>query len=598
MGLTVARMLTMAAYLLAPALPASASAALLQQGLPLSSGDPGVEMGHSAALSDDGNTALLGGPTNGHAWIFTRTGATWTRQVDLTPDPNRPRYSEYGTDVALSADGTIAVVGSPAEDAFGGTTMNGPGGPGAAFVFTRAADGGWTLQSKIGSGAQCCGGPHFGAAVAISGDGATIAVGAPYQANSGAAYIYRRDGSAWTQTEMFMLGNAYGTAGHIGDGIGGDAALNGDGTVAMVGSNHGAYVLARNPDGSWTQQPGTPKPADPSGAYADVFGSPVELSTDGRSALVGGYGGPRWFTRPDPTSDAWTQLGPQLTPFGPAPGPLGPVALSRDGTTALAGALGSKNEDQGTGWTFTRTPEGYTNGTRLAASDDTIFVGESVALSGDGTTALLGGRQSKAFAFAHIPTVATISPAVGSVLGGTRVVVTGDDLTGATGVRFGDVAAAGFHVDGPNRLSAVAPAGGPGRVDVTVTGPMGTSPIADADRYTYVWAAVKVAAGAATIGRRGPALRLSCTAADCAGAVQLVSIVPTRAGTHHVTVVAGTTYRLAVGASATVRLRMTGAGRRLISRAHGRVLHLTARATVAGGWPAAQRISVRPARPA
>ena len=70
-------------------------------------------------------------------------------------------------------------------------------------------------------------------------------------------------------------------------------------------------------------------------------------------------------------------------------------------------------------------------------------------------------------------------------MGGTSVTITGTNLTGATAVRFGLGNATGFTVDSDTQITATAPAGSPGTVDVTVATPGGTSARSPADRYTY-----------------------------------------------------------------------------------------------------------------
>src|SRR5205807_1176960 len=80
------------------------------------------------------------------------------------------------------------------------------------------------------------------------------------------------------------------------------------------------------------------------------------------------------------------------------------------------------------------------------------------------------------------PAVAGVSPNSGPAGGGTSVVITGTTFTGATGVSFGGVAAAGFAVNNAGQITAVSPAGS-GQVDITVTTPAATS---GADQFTFV----------------------------------------------------------------------------------------------------------------
>jgi len=83
------------------------------------------------------------------------------------------------------------------------------------------------------------------------------------------------------------------------------------------------------------------------------------------------------------------------------------------------------------------------------------------------------------------PTVTSVSPNTGPTTGGTVVTITGTGLTGATAVRFGTANAASFSVSSATSITATAPAGAQGAVDVTVTTPGGTSAATGADTFTY-----------------------------------------------------------------------------------------------------------------
>ena len=69
------------------------------------------------ALSADGNTALIGGPSDsgdvGAAWVFTRSGSTWTQQGPKLTGERRDRRAVFGSSVALSSDGNTALIVGP-----------------------------------------------------------------------------------------------------------------------------------------------------------------------------------------------------------------------------------------------------------------------------------------------------------------------------------------------------------------------------------------------------------------------------------------------------------------------------------------------------
>ncbi len=84
-----------------------------------------------------------------------------------------------------------------------------------------------------------------------------------------------------------------------------------------------------------------------------------------------------------------------------------------------------------------------------------------------------------------LPTVTSVSPNAGPASGGTTVTIKGAEFTGATAVRFGASEATSFTVESSSQVTATAPPGAAGTVDVTVVTPAGTSLATAADRYTY-----------------------------------------------------------------------------------------------------------------
>ncbi len=100
-----------------------------------------------------------------------------------------------------------------------------------------------------------------------------------------------------------------------------------------------------------------------------------------------------------------------------------------------------------------------------------------------GTSAV---SQSDQFTFqSPAPVVSSLSASTGSTDGGTSVTIFGSNLSGATGVSFGGVAAASFTIGGSGSIVAIAPAHTAGQVDVTVTTPGGTSAVSPSDQFTF-----------------------------------------------------------------------------------------------------------------
>jgi hypothetical protein len=200
--------------------------------LPLGTGAVGTaSQGISVALSADGNTAIVGGPDDnsnaGAAWVFTRSGGTWTQQGSKLFGSGSAGTAEQGYSVALSADGNTAIVGGAADNSLAG----------AVWVFTRSGGAVWTQQGPklVGSGAA--GSMVFqGYSVALSADGNTAVMGGPGDnSNAGAAWVFTRSsGGVWNQQGSKLFGG--GAVGAAAQGI--SVALSADGATAIVGGPH------------------------------------------------------------------------------------------------------------------------------------------------------------------------------------------------------------------------------------------------------------------------------------------------------------------------------------------------------------------------
>ena len=127
--------------------------------------------------------------TAGAAWVFRRSGGTWTQEGPKLTPSGAVGQSQFGWSVALSWDGSTAVIGAPADDGFAG----------AAYVFARSGSTWTQLGSKLTATGES-GQGSFGESVALSGDGATALIGANGDHGSvGAAWVFARSGRTWTQ---------------------------------------------------------------------------------------------------------------------------------------------------------------------------------------------------------------------------------------------------------------------------------------------------------------------------------------------------------------------------------------------------------------
>ncbi|MGE5156462.1 MAG: hypothetical protein ACM3JP_03080, partial [Betaproteobacteria bacterium] len=370
-----------------------AAAQFAQQGGKLVGTDAvgGAIQAYSVAISADGNTAIIGGPSDssdgGAAWVFVRNGGVWSQQSGKLVGVGAVGAAYQGFSVAISADGNTALIGAPWDNSL----------TGAAWVFTRSG-GVWSQQGGKLVGTGAVGPAYQGTSVAISGDGNIAFLGGPYDDNiRGAAWLFTRTAGVWAQQGGKLVGT-----GAIGPAYQGLAvAISGDGKTAIVGGYGdnsfvgAAWIFARS-GGVWSQQGS--KLVGTGAAGYPLQASAVAISADGNTALVGGWGdssrvGATWvFTR---TGVTWSQQGNKLT-GGDVVGAAYQgysVGISGDGNTAIVGGP-RDNFDSGAAWVFTRSGGSWSQqGTKLVGADAVGLAkqGGSVAISADDTSAIIGG---------------------------------------------------------------------------------------------------------------------------------------------------------------------------------------------------------------
>ena len=161
-----------------------------------------------------------GASSAGAVYVFTRNGSVWSQQAYLKA-AHAQLGDRFGSSVAVSGD--TVIVGAPDEDS-GTTGVNTTPdeeatNAGAAYVFQRS-DGVWSQQAYLKAG-NTGAVDAFGTAVAVSGD--TVVVGAlgedsgttgvnstpnEYAPDSGAAYVFQRNGGVWSQQAYLKAANA------------------------------------------------------------------------------------------------------------------------------------------------------------------------------------------------------------------------------------------------------------------------------------------------------------------------------------------------------------------------------------------------------
>jgi hypothetical protein len=435
--------------------PAGASAAQFVRQASLG-GDRGV------ALSADGNTALLGAPDGpdgesaGSVAVDVRSGSTWTQQAVLTAS-DETGNGGFGSSVTLSSDGNTALIGGSFDN----------GHVGAVWVFVRSGST-WTQQGpKLTASDETGGGlSGFGSRVALSSDGNTALIGGPADApgpdsdiGMGAAWVFARSGSTWTQQGPKLT--ASDETGGIAD-FGSSVALSSDGNTALIGGPAdrlptfqqfngvgAAWGFARS-GSTWTQQGPKLTASDETGDGG--FGWSVALSSDGNTALIGGPGddpsgpgtpGAAWVF--DRSGSTWTQEGHKLTVGGA--GEVGSsVALSSDGTTALIAGPGSGRFDE--------CPCG---GGAVFIAGHTLTVAKTSSGSGTVTSSPLGircGARCTASYAVGTQVTLTAKSAAGSVFSGWANGACAAERTCTVPLSFDRSVIAAFALEPPNITDA------------------------------------------------------------------------------------------------------------------------------------------------
>ena len=345
------------------------------------------QQGAAVALSADGATAIIGGPTDtggrntslvpygrGAAWVWTRTTIGWSQQGSkLTASDAVGSDSQQGWAVGISGDGSTAIVGAPLDN----------NSLGAAWIWNRTGAS-WTQGSKL-LPADSTGRASFGI-VALSADGNTAVIGGPTDdLGIGATWIFTRSGNSWTQQGPKLIGSGAIVKAAQGAAV----AISADGNTIIVGGTPGspgaAWIFTRA-NGVWSQQ--GPKLVGP--AAISSQGIAVALSADGNTALIGAHGGAWIWTR---SGSTWTMESSLIATGGTASDQGRSVSLSADGNTAIVGA---PDDNLGTGAAFLWERHG-TSWTQVSKITGTgaqgiAVQGNAVALSADARTALIGAR--------------------------------------------------------------------------------------------------------------------------------------------------------------------------------------------------------------
>jgi hypothetical protein len=323
----------------------------------------------------------------------------------------------FGENIAIDLNQTTLVVGAQKHN------PSGKDNAGAAYVYVKN-EGSWVLQAKLAPSTLVAT-DGFGYSVSISGDGNTIAVGAPYTdepgvADRGSVFIFTRSGTTWTQRiKIVAPGGGIPTGGSgVSYGFGRCVCLNKNNGVLAVGApnatitvsgyaaveNAGVVYVYTGSAASWSLKD-TIWPNKGSVQIENgVFGRDIAMTPDGSRILVGAY-----FTNLatqskarivffDRTGDKWNQTAvidrPNINSdyFGIS------VSISDDGLVAAVGCTHDKDgtaDNGGSVYVFRNTAGSWSQETILNDPDFTPSQtkGNSVSISADGMDIVAGAKR-------------------------------------------------------------------------------------------------------------------------------------------------------------------------------------------------------------
>jgi RHS repeat-associated protein len=339
---------------------------LIQQETKLTASDGANNDMFGDSIAFSGNTVVVGAyqadlPSKadaGAAYVFVRSGSTWSQQAKLTAsDSAAGAFFGNGVDIY----GDTIVVGADLTDLAGGKTN-----AGAAYVFVRSGST-WSQQAKL-TASDSAASDFLGANVGIYQD--TVVASAtsadlPGKSDAGAVYVFTRSGSTWSQQAKLTASDAAHAA-----FFGGSATIYGD--TAVMGGPNSVYVFVRNGT-TWSQQA---KLAGNDTVSGDAFGGSVRIYGDtmvvgARSADLPGMtnaGAVYVFER---IGTVWTQQA-KLTADDAAASDLFGWAVATDGNTIVVGAIGADPSgvlSAGAGYVFVRSGSTWSQQAKLTAND-------------------------------------------------------------------------------------------------------------------------------------------------------------------------------------------------------------------------------------
>ena len=347
--------------------------------------DGGEYNAFGLALASDGNRLIVGahreGDAVGAAYLYEWDGASWAHELKVIAS-DRTRNDFFGIDVDISGDAVI--VGANTRDPVDRQLQNNNYG---GVYFFRRIDGSW-VEEGFAQASDRELNREFGEAVAISGDYAVV--GAQFatvegRPNQGKAYAFKYEDGTWTETQVLIAPDGDET-----DEFGESVDIDGDYILVGADDHRGGpdghrlgavWVYHRDEQGVWNFDtkfmPSDLEDGNKFGTSIEVDGDVVIVGAPDATGQEVATGAAYVFRR---DANGWSQEAKLAAADGQFADTLGTNVAIRGDVAVAGGPLAYVGDEiqQGVTYVFRRTASGWTQDTKLTASDggsDDLFGG-------------------------------------------------------------------------------------------------------------------------------------------------------------------------------------------------------------------------------
>jgi hypothetical protein len=361
-----------------------------EQKLTASDGVASDYFGNSVSFSSDGTRLVVGAAGfnsfQGAAYVFSRSGTTWTQEQKLTASDGVA--GDFLGQVSMSPDGTRLAAGASSWGPSGSNNSQG-----AVYVFSRSGTT-WTQEQEI-IASDGVASDFFGNDISLSSSSTRLTIGADgVSGNTGAVYVFSRSGTTWTQEQKLTASDGVAL-----DNFGIRVSISSDSTRLIAGAsgwgpsgssnNQGAAYIFSRSGTTWTQEQ---EITASDGVAGDFLASAtVSMNSDGSRIATSATGASSFqgaayiFSR---SGIAWTQEQKLSASDGAAGHFFGVVSMSSDGTRVVAGAAGI-NSSTGAAYVFNippTVPVLITSSASLIAQTTATLNGNMTANGGEDAT--------------------------------------------------------------------------------------------------------------------------------------------------------------------------------------------------------------------